>query len=170
MDASTFKQRFLPCSRRMYAVAWRLTGNAQSAEDLVQETFLKLWTMRDRLGDIGNADAYCATAVRNIFCDRHRTKRIETEDTPAEGLRAQADGDVAELTETAEESEMVMALIGRLPEQQRRIITMRDVDGMGYDEIAAGTGLSAVNVRVVLSRARKQIREQFNKIRNYGCK
>jgi RNA polymerase sigma-70 factor (ECF subfamily) len=57
MDASEFKKMFLPLNKRMYWAAWQLTGNAQEAEDLVQEAYLKLWTKRDQLHDIENTGA-----------------------------------------------------------------------------------------------------------------
>ena len=60
-----------------------------------------------------------------------------------------------------------MKLIGQLPEQQQQIVIMRDVDDRPYEEIEEATGLSAVNIRVLLSRARKKIREQFKEIMNY---
>jgi len=63
-----------------------------------------------------------------------------------------------------------MNIIAHLPEQQRLIITLRDIEDRSYDEIAAQTGLQAVNIRVLLSRARKQIREQFNKQTEYERK
>lgn len=60
--------------------------------------------------------------------------------------------------------------IARLPEQQRLLITMRDVNNLDYGEIEQATGLGMTNIRVTLSRARKTLREQFNNIRNYGDK
>jgi RNA polymerase sigma-70 factor (ECF subfamily) len=60
-----------------------------------------------------------------------------------------------------------MKLIGQLPEQQQQIVIMRNVDDRPYEEIEEATGLSAVNIRVLLSRARKKIREQFKEIMNY---
>ena len=66
-----------------------------------------------------------------------------------------------------DEANQVIKLIGQLPEQQQQIVIMRDVDDRPYEEIEEATGLSAVNIRVLLSRARKKIREQFIDIMNY---
>jgi RNA polymerase sigma-70 factor (ECF subfamily) len=60
-----------------------------------------------------------------------------------------------------------MTLIGQLPDQQRQIMQMRDVEDLAYEEIEKATGLTSINIRVLLSRARKKIREQFLAIRNY---
>ena len=58
-------------------------------------------------------------------------------------------------------------IIGTLPDEQQQVVKMRDVDDCSYEEIVQATGLSAVNVRVLLSRARKKIQEQFNAINSY---
>lgn len=69
MEASQFKSLFLPCHHKLYAVAWRLTGNSQAAEDLVQETYLRLWTKRHQIADIENAEAYSISVLRRQFYD-----------------------------------------------------------------------------------------------------
>ena len=130
MQASEFKQTFLPLSRKIYWMTWRLTGNAQEAEDLAQEVFLQLWTKRESLGDIGNPEAFCSVLARNIFLNKTRKRQV-------------------------------MQLIGRLPEQQRRVVTLHDVEGWSKEEIHQQTGLTATHIRVLLSRARKAIRQMF---------
>ena len=170
MKASVFKQIILPCSRKMYLAAWRLTGNAQASEDLVQETMLKLWTIRERIAPESNIEAYCVTVLRNIFYDRHRLRHLDMDGTPVGSLRVRTDDDVAGFVEKTDDTATVMQLIEHLPPQQRMIITMRDVRGLSFDEIETSTGMTGVNIRATLSRARKQIREQFKKISEYGCK
>lgn len=163
MDASVFKQMFMPHSRRMYATAWRLTADAQAAEDLVQEAFLKLWMKRDSLNKVENTEAFCTTIVRNIFFDRYRKNGNRFVEQPPEKLNIATDSNISERLEQREDTTKIMNIIAHLPKQQRLIITLRDIEDRSYDEIATQTGLQAVNIRVLLSRARKQIREQFNK-------
>ena len=151
----------------MYAAAWRLTADAQAAEDLVQEAFLKLWMKRDSLNKVTNTEAFCLTIVRNIFFDRYRKNGNKFVERPPEELNIAADSNISERLEQREDATKVMNIIAHLPEQQRLIITLRDIEDRSYDEIAAQTGLQAVNIRVLLSRARKQIREQFNKQTEY---
>lgn len=67
MNASDFKQIFLPCHRRMYTAAWRLTGNQQEAEDLVQDAMMRLWIKRKNIEKPDNAEAFAVTTLRNLF-------------------------------------------------------------------------------------------------------
>lgn len=168
MDASQFKRCFLPCHERMYRMAWRLTGNAQAAEDLVQEAFLKLWLKRDALQITSSAETFCVTTVKNLFYDQVRKRRPQTTNHTPEELQIPHDDDAARAIEQAEDRQMAWQLISRLPEQQRQIVMMRDISEMEYREIDRQTGLTAVHVRVLLSRARKQMREQLKQMKDNG--
>ena len=150
MTGEEFKQRFMPYSGKLYAVALSLTCNEQEAEDAVQDAYLRLWTRRDSLPSMENAEAYCV--------DRPET------------MRQAAHADMEKEVETKDHAEIMRRCIARLPEQQRLLITMRDVNNLDYGEIEQATGLGMTNIRVTLSRARKTLREQFNNIRNYGDK
>lgn len=168
MDANDFKRRFLPYHQKLYRVAFRLMGNAQDAEDMVQETYLKLWKKREELPpDIGNVEAYCVTLTKNLCLDALRASRIEEDHRPPEELHLAGEANLMQEVELKDEARQVKRIIGTLPPQQRQVIMMRDVHDCSYEEIEQATGLSAVNIRVLLSRTRKKIREQFNVIRNY---
>lgn len=168
MDANDFKRKFLIHHRRLYRVAFQLTGNTQDAEDMVQEAYLRLWKRRDELPtDILNTEAYCVTLVKNVCYDTLRLSRLDEDGRPPEELHIAAESNVAKEVERKDEVRHVMEFINRLPDQQREVMLMRDVDDRPYEEIEQATGLSAVNIRVLLSRARKKIREQFKEIMNY---
>lgn len=161
MDASEFKSRYLPCHRRMFLTALRLTRHRQDAEDIVQDAFTKLWELRhDTLAD-KNVEAYCTRIVHNLFIDRQRRQHLHISAQAADEFNLPDYHATGNKLEQQESENMVMRLIGELPEQQRQIITLRDVEGLTYEEIAQQTGLTEVNIRVLLSRARKTIREQF---------
>lgn len=159
MEASEFKRLFLPCSNKMYFVAWRLTHNRQEAEDLVQDTMLKLWTQRDKLHELSNAEAFTVRTLHNIFIDQNRKKHLSEADSPPEEMALKAnESDASEMIQQKETGVIVTRLIAKLPKQQCDIITLKDIDDFSYEEIAQQTGLSMINIRVHLSRARKQIR------------
>ncbi len=168
MDAEEFKQRFLPLHTQLYRTAFRLMGNAMDAEDMVQEAYLKLWERRDDLGHVANMEAYCTSLIRHICIDAFRRKRPEEDSPPPEEFPLTDNEDAATALERQDEAEQLTSLINRLPEGQRTVMTLHDVEGCSYEEIEEATGFTAVNIRVMLSRARKKIREQFERIRNYG--
>ena len=159
MEASEFKRLFLPCSNKLYLVAWRLTHNRQEAEDLVQETMLKLWTQRNKLHELKNSEAFSVRTLHNIFIDQNRKKHLAETDSPPEEMTLKANEcDASEMIQQKETGVIVTRLIAKLPKQQRDIITLKDIDDFSYEEIAQQTELSMINIRVHLSRARKQIR------------
>ena len=161
MQASEFKQLFLPCHRKLFSVAYRLMGNAQAAEDMVQETFLKLWMQRDKIERVDNPEAYSITVLRRLFYDRMRTGHLQEVDKDVGSLQVISSQNISRQLEVADEYQRVRQLISHLPEPQGRIMLMRDVEDRSFEEISIETGLTEVNIRSILSRARKKIREQI---------
>ena len=166
MDAESFKKEFLPYHHKLYCIAYKLLENMADAEDLVQEAYLKLWDKRDGLTVISNPEAFSVTLVKNMCFDLLRSGKYVSGRQVVE-LTEVHNASPADNLEIRDEVCQVKSIISRLPEQQQRIVTLRDVKGCSYEEIEQVTGLNATNVRVLLSRARKKIREEFNKWSNY---
>jgi RNA polymerase sigma-70 factor (ECF subfamily) len=142
--------------------------NTQDAEDMVQDAYLKLWKKRDELpNDIQSMEAYCITLIKNICHDALRISQLDEDGRSPEELNVSGSTNIATEVELKDEANQVMTLIEQLPEQQQKIVRMRDIEDRPYEEIEEATGLSSVNIRVLLSRARKKIREQFKEIMNY---
>ena len=162
MDAESFKRMFLPCHAKLYGVACRLLDNAEDAE----EAYLKLWSKRGELTLISNPEAFAVTLVKNMCFDLLRSGKYLFDRQHLPLTEAQnalpADG-----RDAKDDAQLVRMLIARLPQQQRMVMMLRDVKGCSYEEVERLTGLNAVNVRVLLSRARKKIREEFTKWNNY---
>ena len=170
MDAANFKQQFLPCHQKLYRVAFRLMGNSQDAEDMVQEAYLKLWKKRDELAGILNVEAYCVTLIKNICYDILRGSHLDEDNRLPEELNLTGNSNVALEIEQKDEVYHLRKLIEQLPEQQKRVMLLRDLNDCSFEEIEKATGLNSINIRVLLSRARKKIREQYNAIMNYESK
>lgn len=166
MDAITFKEKYIPYHQKLYRVAYRLLEDACDAEDVVQEAYIKLWNKRDELTQVENSEAYCVILLRNLCFDFLRAKKKHvfqsTEDTVISDNLVLSDE-----IETVDEIKHIETIIDLLPEQQRKIIKLRHFDDYSNEEIEEIMGLTSVNVRVLMSRARKKVKELFNSY-NYG--
>ncbi len=168
MEASEFKALFLPHHQRLYRTAYALLGNAQDAEDIVQEAYLKLWNKRDSLDIRSNPGAYCVTLVRRLCLDYMQASRYRAEEPLPEYAEFRADDNPERTAEEHDTHAQLKRLITALPEQQKRVLWLRDVHECSFEEIEQATGMNPVNIRATLSRARKRIREQFNRLTGKG--
>lgn len=164
MPASLFKQLLLPLYPRLQRVALRMLGNVEDAEDMVQEVYMKLWGRREELPDVQNMEAYCVALTKNMCIDRLRLAEVDRVDVDDVPLSLAAADDVASLLERQDAVEQVKLIIETLPEKQQQVVTLRDIRDCTFEEIEEQTGLTAVNVRALLSRARKTIRERFKRV------
>jgi len=165
MDAEAFKKVFLPYHKKLYRIAYRIVNEA--ADDVVQEAYIKLWNKRHELPDVKNTEAFAVIILRNTCLDYLRTTKND--------YQVNYDTDIPEINSLVKEIEIrdeannVKKLINDLPEQQRQVLMMKHWDGYSDEEIEKITGLSAINIRVILSRARKTIREKYLKLNiTYG--
>ena len=167
MTRDDFNNIIKQMSRRLYGYAYRILQNQQEAEDAVQETFLKLWKMNDKLDNYDSVEALSTAMTRNYCIDQIRKLKTTGYDQyPVETFVAESVSTPQELLERAESARLINKIIERLPLQQRQIIELRDIHGFSYEEISVKTGQSVNNIRVILSRARKFVREEYNKKRN----
>ncbi|MBR5117048.1 MAG: sigma-70 family RNA polymerase sigma factor [Muribaculaceae bacterium] len=164
MNADEFKQRFLPLNAKLYKVAYLLLGNEDDAKDAVQDAYMKMWNRRDSLADIDNSQAYCVTLVRNLCLDRHRAASIDIVDKPPEELPIAGNEDASQHIERQQAAHLLDQCLARLPAQQQQVVRLRDINGCSMQEIEKVTGLTPVNTRVLLSRARKSLRTQLQNV------
>ena len=168
MDVESFKKLFLPLHPKLFRIAYTLLENKADAEDLLQEAYYKLWSRRDELNDIQNPEAFCVTLVKNLCLDFLRSPRANRHEADITGVMTLATESSPEKDlETQEKIQQLQKLINKLPENQRQVMKLNGIDDCSMDEIEQITGLSAVNIRVLLSRARKIVREQFEKLYAY---
>jgi len=163
MNATEFKQQLLPLNASLYRMAFKLMGNEDDAKDVVQDAYLKLWKTRDKIANVDNPQAYCLTVVKNMCLDRHRAASINLIDKPPEELPIAGDDSASRHIEQQQANQLLNQGLARLPAQQQQVLRMRDLAGCSMQEIERATGLSAVNARAVLSRARKSLRNQLQK-------
>ena len=164
MDAREFKQRFMPHHRLLYRVAYHLTGNAQDAEDLLQDMYLKLWQKRDDLPDEAMKEAYLVTMMRRLFIDQRRLKHVDASAELKEEFSPPDERSLDRQIDTKDEATQMEGLIWQLSERDAKIIQMHLMDDRSYEEIEQDTGLSQGNIRIIVMRTKQKLKQQFQNI------
>ncbi len=155
----SFREIWIPLADRFYRVAFYMLESEADAEDAVQELYMKLWTGRGRLEDVRSPLAYGIMVLKNICIDRVRRKtasRTEALDESRSPEESPPDRRIA-LKDTLNH---LLAEMERLPENQCKVLKMRVLENLGYEEISRRTGLSEVHIRVLISKARKTLKEK----------
>ncbi len=163
MDEQEFKSKLLPIGDKLYRFALGFLKVEQEAEDALQEVFMKLWSMRQKLKQYRSVEALAMTMIRNHCLDKlklRKTYYIEDQSSYTEGATGEPDPE--NRMQLKNSMEMIRKCMDRLPETQRTILDLRDIQGYEYKEIAAVMNMNINNIRVSLSRARKFIREQYD--------
>ena len=146
-----FRDDILPLKNRLYRLALRITAHTGEAEDIVQETMIKAWNHREELDTPSSAEAFCITACRHLALDSIARKERQNETLDRQdGLQ------------------WSHRLVQLLPEKQRTVLQLRDIEGKSYKEIAAFLEISEEQVKVNIFRARQRIKSEFEKIDRYG--
>ena len=164
MNAQEFKQRFMPHYKLLYRVAYHLTGNAQDAEDLLQDMYLKLWQKRDDLKEEADTQAYLVTMIKNLFVDQRRHKRIDASEDIEAHASPPDERSLNEQIDSRDEVKQVEGLIQQLSERDAKIIQMHLMEDRSYEEIENDTGLSQGNIRIIVMRTKQKLKQQFQNI------
>lgn len=168
MELEEFKSTVLPLRDKLFRIAFCITRSREEAEDVVQDVMLKVWDRPENWKEVDSTEAYCCRMARNISLGRLALKGNHTEELNGQQVSVGRADLPNERVEKEESLGMLRKLIARLPEAQRMVVQLRDVEGMSYQEIARVLEVSEEWVKVNLFRARKEIKGLFLKIENYG--
>ena len=168
MIARDFKTNILPVSKKLLRFATHFLKDEDEAKDAVQDVFLKLWQKRDELEKIENIEAYAMQMTRNRCLDTIRTNRTVAISVETDRKMKEESVDVHLQVEYSESATQIKKLIDKLPDLQRNVMYMRDIEQLSYEEIAETTALQINAIRVNLSRARKKVRDEFLKLNQNG--
>lgn len=157
MENISFRTTVLPLSDRLYRLALRITMNKAEAEDVVQDTLLKVWECREDWNQINNLEAFAIATCRNRALDVVKRAGRDTENL--DEMAHLSSQTPHEQLEAREEISLVRRLMNSLPEVQRTIMLLRDIEGKTYQEIAQTLDISETQVKVYLHRARTKIKE-----------
>lgn len=167
MELKEFNLKILPVKDKLYRFALTLLQNQEEAKDALQEIFLKLWSHRESLDVIENHESYAMKMMKNFCLDKLKfykgKKMVDLSDRRM---------DVDNFTPFTSVSfnnlkDLMVKLFNTLPEQQRIVIHMRDIEHCTFEEIQEVTGMTINNIRVNLSRARQNVKSSYLKIKTY---
>ncbi|MBQ9644778.1 MAG: sigma-70 family RNA polymerase sigma factor [Prevotella sp.] len=170
MKKISFRTDILPLKNELYRLALRITLNHAEAEDIVQETMIKIWNRREQWDEIESIEAFCLTICRNMALDRQ--KRMDNQSATLDEGHDRADRSYAanpeEHTIDRDRVELVKRLIEKLPEKQRTCMQLRDIEGKAYREIAAILNITEQQVKVNIFRARQTVKQKYTESEQYG--
>lgn len=174
MKNISFRNDILPLKNELYRLALRITLNSAEAEDVVQETLIKVWNKRDDWDTIDSIEAFCLTICRNLSLDKMRklsnqSESLDNDSTfKSDPLDHSYSSNPEEQAMQRDRVQLVRRLIDTLPEKQRSIMQLRDFEGKSYKEIATILNVSEEQVKVNLFRARQTIKKKYVETENYG--
>lgn len=167
MNQNEFVLMVAPFKDKVFRLAKRLLVSTEEAEDATQEVLVKLWSKNGTLTGYSSVEAFAMTMTKNYCLDQLKSKRSGnlkivhnnyTDSAPA----------LDKKLEDYDSLNWVERSISQLPEQQRIIIQLRDIEQYEFDEMSKMLDMTESAIRVALSRARKTIREYMTKTHNYG--
>ncbi len=166
MEKTEFISTIMPFKDKLYRLAKRILVSKDEAEDAVQEVFFKLWNGKQQIGNYKNPEAFAITMTKNYCLDRLKSKQASNLKIVHSNF--QTSENIEENFEANDGVALVFKIMETLPEQQRIVLQLRDVEQFEFSEIAEMLESNETAVRVTLSRARKTVREAMIKNYNYG--
>ncbi|MBR2102894.1 MAG: RNA polymerase sigma factor [Prevotella sp.] len=169
MKTVSFKNDILPLKNVLYRLALRITLNHEDAEDIVQDTLIRVWNRREEWEQIESIEAYALTIARNLALDKLKRadKKNVALETNTDAQEAQVNNPYDRIIQQ-DRLQMVRKLVDGLPEKQRSCMQLRDFEGKPYKDIAAILGITEEQVKVNIFRARQSVRQQLKAAEEYG--
>lgn len=169
MKNISFTADVLPMKNLLYRLALRITMNREEAEDIVQDTLIKVWNKRDDWENIESIEAFSLTVCRNLALDRmKKAERQNASLDEQQTERPDRSRSPLELMEQRDRVETVRRLVNSLPEKQRSCMQLRDFEGKSYRDIATILGITEEQVKVNIFRARQTIKQKYQETEEYG--
>lgn len=160
MTTTDFKHKIISLSDRLFPMVARILGNEHKAADAMQEIMIKLWDKRNKLAKHPNVNGFVFLTARNFCLDVIKKNSIQIHDTEVVPQIATSHYTSRDL-EWKQLKTIVDSILLQLPQQQREVMTLRDLDGLEFEEISEITSLKIPHLRVILSRARKAVASEL---------
>ena len=169
MNQNEFMQLVNPFKDKLYRVAKRLLVSTEEAEDAIQEVLVKLWNRNKTLDEYKSVEAVAMTMTKNYCLDQLKSKRAGNMKIVHNNFTDREAG-LQQKLEDNDTWSWVEKIINNLPEQQKLIVQMRDIEEMEFKEMSDVLEMNEQAIRTALSRARKTIREKMIKTHDYGIR
>ncbi|WP_445736884.1 RNA polymerase sigma factor [Mariniflexile sp.] len=169
MTQNEFLNIVMPFKDKVFRLAKRLLVSTEEAEDATQEVLMKLWNNKEKMETYKNVEAFSMTMTKNFCFDKLKSKQAQNLKIVHNNYE-EKNTPLQKQIELNDSVSWVAKIIEALPEQQKVIIQLRDIEAYDLDEIAKMLDMNNTAVRVTLSRARKTIREKLTNTHNYGIK
>ena len=169
MKEISFRNDVLPLKNKLFRLALRITLNREEAEDVVQDTLIKVWNSRDRWQQLDSIEAYSLTIARNLSLDR--IKKMDNNNDSLEDEKVERPDITSNPFERMiqkDKLDIVRRMINELPEKQRSCLQLRDIEGKAYKEIADILSITEEQVKVNIFRARQTVKQRFQQFDRYG--
>lgn len=167
MNQNEFMQIVSPFKDKLFRMAKRLLVSTEEAEDATQEVLVKLWNKNEALDEYNSVEAMAMTMTKNYCFDQLKSKRASNLKIVHNNY-TDREASLQQKVEDSDTWRWVEKIMHELPEQQKLIVQMRDIEEMEFEEIGTVLEMNETAIRVALSRARKTIREKMTKTHNYG--
>ncbi|MGB5320795.1 RNA polymerase sigma factor [Lutimonas sp.] len=168
MNQKEFLETVLPFKDKVFRLAKRLLVSSDEAEDATQELYFKLWKNKSKIEGYDNVEAYAMMMTKNYCLDQLKSKRASNMTLVHSNYKDESSSTLETNVEFKDSASIIKRMMNDLPEKQRTIIQLRDVENYEYHEIGKIMDMEPTAIRVALSRARKTLRENFIKKQNYG--
>ena len=151
----------LPFKDKVYRFVLNMVSDSMDAEDIMQDLLVKIWRRIEQYQEIENKEAWCMTVAKNLAIDKIRARKAPTTDVSEHYNLSDKSATPDQAYEQEEKMTNIMKLLDELPEKQKMIIHLRDVEGYTYQEIADMTENTLDFVKVSLHRARKALKDKL---------
>lgn len=166
MNVKEFNEIVEEVKDKMYRLSLRIVGDRFEAEDVVQEIIIKAWKKREYFATVENQHGWLMTLTRNKSIDKTRSKHKRTTDIDQFFDLSDSNASPHRTLEQKDLLNKVIQIINELPEHQRTVLHLRDIEEYSYDEISEITGQTSNQVKINIYRGRQAIKGRIEKLKD----
>lgn len=168
MSLETFNEKVLPLKDKLYRFSLSIVNNTHEAEDIIQEIMIKVWDKRAEWDSWSSIEAMCMTMTRNLSIDHTRGKHKRLTSFPENYDEPDRETAPDQQASSRDMMRFIQKIMDKMPELQKQIIQLREIEGYSYKEIAEILEVSMSQVKINVHRARLFLKNELMKSAEYG--